>query len=77
MTQPVPRELPLVFQGDAYTIDVEVFKENHVRLLAITKFPMNRNYGERHKFFDLPDELRQRILQQIQRVYRGHMLHLK
>lgn len=65
-------DLPLVYESDAYLIELGQESERIVRILRLLVFPDNRNGEPKFEnFMDLAPSARRAVIEQVNRRYPG------
>lgn len=66
--------LPLLHDGDAFVLELEVWPR-HVQLLSVLRYEHNQNVTATHEVFtDLDPYTKRAIIAQINRRYKGKMV---
>lgn len=69
-------DLPLVYDGDSFLIELSSPGERVVKITRILVFPDNVNSAPKHeKFSDLDSRARRAVINQINLRYPGRMVH--
>jgi hypothetical protein len=65
-------QLPLLYDGDSYILDLQLVNEGNIRLLRIVRYDGNKNVvGVEEKFHDLDTLCKRAVINQIQRRHKG------